>query len=113
MNTETTGNARKLTRRELAALSKSNKAAKKAAEILARQTAWNKLINAEAAAQKGATWAAGELRRAVVQILRVSKNTVSLYLSDKSYHNHRSARLLKAAEAFETALRNKQNEQRI
>jgi len=114
MNVETqTSNARKLSRRELASLSRGNKAAKKAAEILARQTAWEQLINADAAAQKGATWSAGELRRAVVEILGVNKNTVSLYLSDKYYHHHRSDRLLKAAAAFEQALKNKlKNEQR-
>lgn len=108
MNVETqTGNARKLSRRELASLSRGNKAAKKASEMLARQTAWEQLIAADAKAQKGATWAAGELRRAVVEILGVRKNTVSLYLSDKYYHHHRSDRLLKAAAAFETALQNK------
>ena len=114
MNVETqTWNVVQLTPRQLASLSRGNKAAKKAAEMLARQTSWNKLINADAAAQKGATWAAGELRRAVVGILGVRKNTVSLYLSDKYYHHHRSDRLLKAAAAFETALKNKlKNEQR-
>ncbi len=110
MSVEIQGNARKLSRRELASLSRGNKAAKKANEILARQTAWNKLINAESAAQNGATWSAGELRRAVVQILGINKNTVSLYLSEKYFHHHRSDRLLKAAAAFETALKNKQHE---
>jgi hypothetical protein len=108
MNVETqTGNARKLSRRELASLSRGNKAAKKASEMLARQTAWEQLITADAKAQKGATWAAGELRRAVVQILGVNKNTVSMYLNHKYYHNHRSDRILKAAAAFDTALQNK------
>ena len=107
MNVETQSNARKLSRRELASLSRGNKAAKKAAEMLARQTAWEQLIAADAKAQKGATWSAGELRRAVVEILGVRKNTVSLYQSDKYYHHHRSDRLLKAAAAFETALKNK------
>ena len=107
MNTETQGNARKLSRRELASLSRGNKAAKKASEMLARQTAWEQLITADAKAQKGATWAAGELRRAVVEILGVSRNTVSMYLNHKYYHHHRSDRLLKAAAAFETALKNK------
>ena len=107
MNVETQGNARKLSRRELASLSRGNKAAKKASEMLARQTAWEQLIAADAAAQKGATWGAGELRRAVVQILGVNKNTVSLYLSHTYYHHHRSDRLLKAAAAFDQALQNK------
>ena len=113
MNVETQSNARKLSRRELASLSRGNKAAKKASEMLARQTAWEQLIAADAKAQKGATWAAGELRRAVVQILGVNKNTVSMYLNHKYYHLHRSDRILKAAAAFETALQNKlKNEQR-
>jgi len=108
MNAEAkTGNAVQLTPRQLASLSKGNKAAKKAAEMLARQTAWEQLIAADAKAQKGATWAAGELRRAVVEILGVSRNTVSMYLNHKFYHLHRSDRLLKAAAAFETALKNK------
>jgi len=113
MNVETQSNARKLSRRELASLSRGNKAAKKASKMLARQTAWEQLIAADAKAQKGATWAAGELRRAVIEILGVNKNTVSLYLSHTYYHHHRSDRLLKAAAAFETALQNKlKNEQR-
>jgi len=108
MNVETqTGNAVQLTPRQLASLSKGNKAAKKAAEMLARQTAWEQLIAADAKAQKGATWAAGELRRAVVEILGVNKNTVSMYLNHKFYHHHRSDRLLKAAAAFDQALKNK------
>jgi len=108
MNAEAkTGNAVQLTPRQLASLSKGNKAAKKAAEMLARQTAWEQLIAADAKAQKGATWAAGELRRAVVEILAVNKNTVSMYLNHKYYHHHRSDRLLKAAAAFDQALKNK------
>jgi len=114
MNVETkTGNAVQLTRRQLAAISRDNKAAQYAIEMLNRQDAWEQLINADAAAQKGAIWAAGELRRAVVQILGVSRNTVSMYLNHKFYHLHRSDRLLKAAAAFEAALQNKlKNEQR-
>jgi len=108
MNVETkTGNAVQLNRRQLEAISRKNKAAKHAIEMLARQTAWEQLIAADAKAQKGATWSAGELRRAVVEILGVNKNTVSLYLSHTYYHHHRSDRLLKAAAAFETALKNK------
>jgi len=107
MSVEIQGNARKLSPSKLASLSRGNKAAKKASEMLSRQTAWAQLIAADAAAQKGATWGAGELRRAVVEILGVRKNTVSLYLSDKYYHHHRSDRLLKAAAAFEQALKNK------
>jgi len=108
MNVETkTGNAVQLNRRQLEAISRKNKAAKHAIEMLARQTAWEQLIAADAKAQKGATWAAGELRRAVVEILGVNKNTVSLYLSHTYYHHHRSDRLLKAAAAFDQALKNK------
>ena len=108
MNVETkTGNAVQLNRRQLEAISRKNKAAKHAIEMLARQTAWEQLIAADAKAQNGATWAAGELRRAVVQILGVNKNTVSMYLNHKYYHHHRSDRILKAAAAFETALQNK------
>lgn len=113
MNVETkTGNAVHLSRRQLAALSRENKAAKHAIEMLDRQDAWEKVIAAEAEAQKGATWAAGELRRAVVGILGINKHTISQYLNYKYYYRHRADRLLKAAAAFDTALKNKiKNEQ--
>ena len=108
MNVETqTGNAVQLTRRQLAALSRENKAAKHAIEMLDRQDAWGKVIAAEAEAQKGATWGAGELRRAVVGILGINKHTISQYLNYKYYYRHRADRLLKAAAAFDQALKNK------
>jgi len=108
MNAETkTGNAVHLNRRQLAALSRENKAAKHAIEMLDRQDAWEKVIAAEAEAQKGATWSAGELRRAVVGILGINKHTISQYLNYKYYYRHRADRLLKAAAAFDTALQNK------
>ena len=114
MNVETqTENAVHLSRRQLAALSRENKAAKHAIEMLDRQDAWGKVIAAEAEAQKGATWGAGELRRAVVGILGINKHTISQYLNYKYYYRHRADRLLKAAAAFEAALQNKlKNEQR-
>jgi len=110
---ETQSNAVQLSRRQLAVISRENKAAKTAIEMLDRQSAWEKVIAAEAAAQKGATWAAGELRRAVVQILGINKHTISQYLNHKYYYRHRADRLLKAAAAFDQALKNKlTNEQR-
>lgn len=102
-----TGNAVHMSRRQLAAISRENKAAKHAIEMLDRQDAWERVIAAEAEAQKGATWAAGELRRAVVEILGVNRHTISQYLNHKYYYRHRADRLLKAAAAFETALQNK------
>ena len=108
MNVETkTGNAVQLTRRQLAAISRDNKAAQYAIEMLNRQDAWEKVIAAEAEAQRGATWSAGELRRAVVGILGINKHTISQYLNYKYYYRHRADRLLKAAAAFDQALKNK------
>lgn len=108
MSVETkTGNAVQLNRRQLEAISRENKAAKHAIEMLDRQDAWGKVIAAEAEAQKGATWGAGELRRAVVGILGINKHTISQYLNYKYYYRHRADRLLKAAAAFDQALKNK------